>query len=171
MDGHASGIDVESRGSCPAMTSCSRAASSTVRVTGADLVERRGERDRAVAAHRAVRGLDAHRAGDVARAGGSSRPCRCRAPGAPRSSRRMPPSRRRSRRGCARGPTGCGSGPYAECSVDDPIANSSMLVLPSGIMPASRTRRTGVGVVGRDPALEDARTRRSRACPRSRGRP
>ena len=33
-------------------------------------------------------------------------------------------------------------GPKAECSVDEPIANSSMLVLPSGINPAARARVT-----------------------------
>ena len=32
--------------------------------------------------------------------------------------------------------------PKAECSVDEPIANSSMLVLPSGINPAARARVT-----------------------------
>ena len=34
--------------------------------------------------------------------------------------------------------------PYAECSVDEPIANSSMLVLPSGTSPAARRRATTV---------------------------
>ena len=34
--------------------------------------------------------------------------------------------------------------PYAECSVDEPIANSSMLVLPSGTRPAARIRATTV---------------------------
>ena len=34
--------------------------------------------------------------------------------------------------------------PYAECSVDEPIANSSMLVLPSGTSPAARIRATTV---------------------------
>ena len=38
--------------------------------------------------------------------------------------------------------------PYAECSVEDPIANSSMLVLPSKIMRASRRRATGVASYG-----------------------
>ena len=31
------------------------------------------------------------------------------------------------------------AGPYAECSVDDPIANSSMLPLPTRIAPAARS--------------------------------
>ena len=34
--------------------------------------------------------------------------------------------------------------PSAECSVDEPIANSSMLVLPSMIAPAASRRATGV---------------------------
>ncbi len=35
-------------------------------------------------------------------------------------------------------------GPYAENSVEEPIANSSMLVLPSGTRPAARERATTV---------------------------
>ena len=38
--------------------------------------------------------------------------------------------------------------PYAECSVDEPIANSSMLVLPSGTRPAARIRATTVASYG-----------------------
>src|SRR6185437_11316143 len=39
-------------------------------------------------------------------------------------------------------------GPNAECSVDEPIANSSMLVLPSGTRCASRSLRTTVASYG-----------------------
>ena len=39
-------------------------------------------------------------------------------------------------------------GPYAECSVDEPIANSSMFVLPSGTSPAARARATTVASYG-----------------------
>src|ERR1700754_4588810 len=39
-------------------------------------------------------------------------------------------------------------GPYAEYSVDEPIANSSMLVLPSITVPAARSRRTIVESYG-----------------------
>src|SRR6478735_3321988 len=39
-------------------------------------------------------------------------------------------------------------GPYAECSVDEPIANSSMFVLPSGTRPAARERATTVASYG-----------------------
>ena len=48
------------------MTSCSSAASSTVRVTGPAWSRRVGQRDEAVAGHPAVRRLDADRAGDGA---------------------------------------------------------------------------------------------------------
>src|SRR5919112_5447457 len=39
-------------------------------------------------------------------------------------------------------------GPYAECSVDEPIANSSMLVLPRIGRPAARSRATTVASYG-----------------------
>jgi hypothetical protein len=39
-------------------------------------------------------------------------------------------------------------GPYALCSVDEPIANSSMFVLPNGIAPAARRRVTTVASYG-----------------------
>ena len=39
-------------------------------------------------------------------------------------------------------------GPYAECSVEEPIANSSMLVLPRIGMPAARSRVTTVASYG-----------------------
>src|SRR5690606_17749103 len=38
--------------------------------------------------------------------------------------------------------------PNAECSVEEPIANSSMLVLPSGTSPAERKRATTVASYG-----------------------
>ena len=41
---------------------------------------------------------------------------------------------------------GLSTGPKAEFSFEDPIANSSMLVLPSTPAPASRSRRTAVAV-------------------------
>src|SRR6184192_3177870 len=41
-------------------------------------------------------------------------------------------------------------GPYAEFSVDEPMANSSMFVLPSTTTPASRNlREAGVVVLGK----------------------
>src|SRR3982751_4544086 len=39
-------------------------------------------------------------------------------------------------------------GPYAECSVEEPIANSSMLVLPRMGRPASLSSRTTVASYG-----------------------
>src|SRR5579862_4551640 len=43
---------------------------------------------------------------------------------------------------------GLPTGPYAEFSVDDPIANSSQLVLPTHTAPASNNRCTAVPVYG-----------------------
>ena len=82
------------------------------------------------------------------RAGGSSRRCRCRARAAPRRRRPRRPSRPRSRRAPSPGSTGCGVGPKPEFSVEEPIANSSMLVLPMRIAPASRSRRVTVDSYG-----------------------
>ncbi len=45
----------------------------------------------------------------------------------------LPPGTRSS-------PHGLAVGPYAECSVDEPIANSSMFVLPRMTAPTSRSR-------------------------------
>ncbi len=42
------------------------------------------------------------------------------------------------------GSTGLRVAPYALCSVEEPIANSSMFVLPTTTAPASRSRRTAV---------------------------
>ncbi len=46
------------------------------------------------------------------------------------------------------GSRGLRVGPKAEFSVDDPIANSSRFVLPTGIPPAATTRSTTVAVYG-----------------------
>jgi hypothetical protein len=43
---------------------------------------------------------------------------------------------------------GLPTGPYAEFSVDDPMANSSQLVLPMHTAPASKRRCTAVPVYG-----------------------
>ncbi len=43
---------------------------------------------------------------------------------------------------------GLSVGPYAECSVDEPIANSSWFVLPSSGAPAASRRSTAVDVYG-----------------------
>src|SRR5918996_4353350 len=50
--------------------------------------------------------------------------------------------------GTREGSTGCITRPNAECSVDEPIANSSMLVLAAIIAPARRRRVTAVAVKG-----------------------
>src|SRR5919204_3831080 len=44
--------------------------------------------------------------------------------------------------------SGCSTRPNAECSVDEPIANSSRLVLHATIAPAARRRSTAVAVNG-----------------------
>src|SRR5260221_8415046 len=46
------------------------------------------------------------------------------------------------------GSIGLREGPHAECSVELPIANSSQLVFPAMIAPASRSRRTAVASNG-----------------------
>ena len=51
-------------------------------------------------------------------------------------------------------------GPKAEFSVDEPMANSSMLVLPMKTAPAAASRRDHGGVIGGHPALQDAATNR-----------
>ena len=67
----------------------------------------------------------------------------------------------RAARDARRDPTGCASAPNAEFSVDEPIANSSMFVLPSETSPARLAPGcTTVAVVRRHVALEDARARR-----------
>ena len=53
-------------------------------------------------------------------------------------------------------------GPNAEFSVDDPIANSSMFVLPSMTIPASLIRLVIVASYGGNPAFEDLRPGRGR---------
>ena len=57
---------------------------------------------------------------------------------------------------------GLRTGPKAEFSLEEPIANSSMFVLPSTGAPASIRRRDSGGGVGRPVALEDPRPRRGR---------
>ncbi len=79
---------------------------------------------------------------------------------AARGRRRPPPPNRRSCRRDAVRSHGLCVGPYAECSVDEPMANSSMLVLPRMTAPASRSRAVTVRVERGDVALEDLRAGR-----------
>ena len=104
-----------------------------------DLVQRAGKRDDPVAAHPAVRGLEANRAGQ--RGGLADGAARVRADpngawnaatAAAEPPLQPPGTRSRSH--------GLAVGPVAENSVDEPIANSSMLVLPGITAPASRSR-------------------------------
>src|SRR5438270_2664631 len=50
--------------------------------------------------------------------------------------------------GTRSGSCGLRVGPKAEFSVDEPMANSSRLVLPMGMAPAATTRSTTVAVYG-----------------------
>ena len=53
---------------------------------------------------------------------------------------------RRAARARGWGRAGCGVGPKAEFSVEQPMANSSRLVLPMGMAPAATSRSTTVAV-------------------------
>src|SRR6266702_1390887 len=44
--------------------------------------------------------------------------------------------------------SGCTLRPYAECSVEEPMANSSQLLLPAISAPAARSRATAVASYG-----------------------
>ena len=72
--------EVESRGSRPGRWLEEERGVGDVARERAALVERGGEGDHAVAADRAVGGLDARRSRTAPPAGGSSRRCRCRSP-------------------------------------------------------------------------------------------
>ena len=118
----------------------------------AGLVERGGERDQAVARDAAVRRLHADRAGDGG--GLADRPAGVGADRERRLERRDRGGRAAARAAgdAGRGPTGCASGRRRECSVDEPMANSSMLVLPR-IDDAGLAQARGDGrVVRRHPA-------------------
>ena len=134
--GSGSGTEVESQRSWPAMTLQSSAAVAHREGERPDLVERRAERDQPVPRHRAVGRLEPDHAAQRGRLAD-----RAAGVGAERE-RREPggDGRRRSAAGAARdtvgSPTGCGWAPKAEFSVDEPIANSSMLVLPRETRPA-----------------------------------
>ena len=105
-----------------------------------DLVERRRERDRARSATPRRTSASPRRRRTARRAGGSSRRCRSRARAARTRPRPRRPIRRSSRRARASRSCGLRVGPNAEFSVDEPIANSSRLVLPTITAPASRNR-------------------------------
>ena len=101
-----------------------------------DLIERRREGDEAVPRDRAVGRLDSD---DAAERGGLAD--RAAGVGAERRATRTPPRPPRPNRPTSRRAPGVGSrglrvGPNAEFSVDEPIANSSRLVLPTITAPA-----------------------------------
>ena len=158
------GIEVESIGSWPPMTSCSIAVSMHRAGTRPDLVQRRRQGDHAVPGHPAVGRLGADGAGDRGRL-----PDRPAGIGADRQRRLERGQRgRRTAAGAAGDPVrshGLWVGPYAEFSVDEPIANSSMLVLPRMTIAGLRPSCGDGGVVRRDPALAGSSSRPSPARP------
>ena len=97
---------VESRGSSPAMIASSSATSRTVGRERPDLVERRRERDHAVARDARRTSASGRRRRRTPPAGGSSRRCRCRASTARGRPRPPRPSRRTSRPAPASGSHG-----------------------------------------------------------------
>ena len=135
---------VESRGSWPPITSNStRALGHRAWSSGPDLVERAGEGHEPVARHGPVGRLHAHHAAQ--RGGLADRPAGVGAERQGRQSRRH--GRGRAARRATRDAVGsCGLrvGPKAEFSVEEPMANSSRLVLPITIAPAARRRSTTV---------------------------
>ena len=152
-----SGIEVESSGSWPAMTSSSSGGVGHRGGERADLVERRGEGDQAVARHQAVGGLHARPRRTARRAGGSSRRCRSRAPAG--RSRRPPPPRCRptSRPARGRGRGGCGWGRRPSSRSSCPWRTRRGWSCRSTMAPAAGQPLDDGGVVGRAPALEDPR--------------
>ena len=108
-----------------------------------DLVETRGERDDAVARDRPVRRPQPHVPAQRRRLLDRAARVRAEPPGS------EPGGHRRGRPppeppGTREGSHGFRDGPQAEFSVDDPIANSSVFVLPSSERPALFTRAATV---------------------------
>ena len=144
---------------------------STVRVNGPTWSSEEAKAISAVAGHAAVGRLEADDAAERGRladraagVGAEARRGACPPPPPPPSRRDEPP-------GTRSGPTGCGSGRSAEFSVDEPMANSSMFVLPRSTAPASASRAHHGRVVGRDEALEDLRAARGADAARAEARP
>ena len=135
---------VASRGSGPASTAQDVPGLAHGARHRADLVERRSVRDEPVARDAAVRRLDADDAAERRRltnraAGVGAERHRHRAG---RDQRRRAAARAARRAGLR--PRGCAPAPNAEFSLDDPIANSSQLVLATMTAPAASRRSTTV---------------------------
>ena len=124
---------------------------------GADLIEGGGEGDEAVAADAPVGGLQAHDAAERRRL--ADRAAGVGAEGEGRHARRH--GRGRAAGGAARDTRPRSQGLrvflYALFSVDEPMANSSMFVLPRTTAPAASSRGDGGGGEGGAIAFEDAR--------------
>ena len=141
--------------SWPQIVSSSNAASSTVFANGPIWSRLDANAIEPVPADPPVRGLHPHHAAQRGRLADRAAGVRAERRAARSRRRPRPPIRRSNRRRPGRGRGGCGSTPNAEFSVDEPIANSSRLVLAIGIAPASASVLHDGGGVGRPPALED----------------
>ena len=139
---------VASAGSAPAMTRRARAPRRRP-CARADRSDRATTRTRSGrSARRGRRSASGRRCRRARPAGGSIRRCRSRARAAPCRRRPRRPTRRSIRRGCGPCAQGFRVGPKAEFSVEDPIANSSQLVLPTMTAPAASSRATTVASYG-----------------------
>ena len=156
--------EVLSSGSCPARTSNSSAASVDRRRRTARSGRASSQTPPARSARHGRRWASSRRRRRARPAGGWSRPCRSPGP----AGRSPPPPRQPSRHCCRPGPCraqrGLRVGPKAEFSVEQPMANSSMFVLPNATAPAASQELDDGGVVGRPPSLEDPRAAGRRRC-------
>ena len=152
--------EVASHGSRPTMWREQQRRVGDVARERPGLVERGGERDHAVARDGAVGRFQPDDPAQRGRLADRAARCRCRAPTARGRRRRRRRCRPRSRPGTRARSHGLRTGPKAEFSLEEPIANSSWLVFAEQrSRPASARRATTRGGVRRQVALEDARAR------------
>ena len=159
------------RGSAPAITPSTSAASCAVRVERADLIERRGERDQAVARHAAVGRLQPDDAAQRRRL--ADRSAGVGAERQRRHARRRPrpPSRRSIRRECDRAPTDCAPGRTPSSRSTSPSRTRRSWSCRRSTAPAASSARHDGRVVGRHVVFEDPRrgggadARACRCCP------
>ena len=121
----------------------------------ADLIERRAEREQAVARHAAVGRLEADARRRAPPAGGSSRRCPSRARAAPCPRRPRPPIRRSIRRECDRAPTDCATGRTPSSRSTSPSRTRRSWSCRRSTAPAASRRDDDRRVVGRHERFED----------------
>ncbi len=164
--GRARGIDVESIGSWPAMTSSEQRRIGDRRGERTDLVEARRERDEPVARHEAVRGLDADDTAERGRLADRAAGIGAESQRGELGGDRRRAAARRAARPRGWGRAGCG---WARTP-------SSRSTIPSRTRRGSSCRHDGAGgdepfdhgrVVGRLPAVEDPRRARRGHAPRA----